>query len=99
MRFKASNGDERLFPSGCAGRPALHRAGLYIAHNYTYTGMERTTIAIPPKTRDRLRRYGTKGMSYGQILDRMMDELERERFVAEMRRLADEGEFLPLEKA
>ena len=61
--------------------------------------MERTTIAISPKTRDRLRHYGTKGMSYGEILDRMMDELERERFVAEMRRLADEGEFTPLEKA
>lgn len=61
--------------------------------------MDRTTIAIPPATRNRLRRYGSKGMSYGQILDRMMDELERERFVAEMRRLADEGEFLPLGKA
>lgn len=61
--------------------------------------MERTTIAIPPKTRDRLRRYGAKGMSYGQILERMMDELERDRFVAEMRRLADEGEFVPLERA
>lgn len=61
--------------------------------------MERTTIAIPPKTRDRLRRYGLKGMSYGQILERMMDEVERGRFVAEMRRLADEGEFMPLESA
>lgn len=61
--------------------------------------MERTTIAVPPKTRDRLRRYGSKGMSYGQILDRMMDELERERFVTEMRRLADEGDFVPLDQA
>lgn len=69
---------------------------LYVTHNHTYI-VDRTTIAVPPKTRDRLRRYGQKGMSYGQILDRMMDELERERFVAEMRRLADEGEFVPLE--
>jgi acetate kinase len=61
--------------------------------------VERTTIAIPPQTRDRLRRYGAKGMSYAQILNRMMDELDRDRFVAEMRRLADEGEFIPLERA
>ena len=71
-------------------------SSLYGAHNHTYT-VDRTTIAIPPKTRDRLRRYGQKGMSYGQILDRMMDEIERERFVAEMRRVADEGDFVPLE--
>ena len=61
--------------------------------------MERTTIAIPPKTRNRLRGYGQKGMSYGEILERMMDEMDRDRFVAEMRRLADEGEFVPLESA
>ena len=61
--------------------------------------MDRTTIAISPRTRNRLRGYGAKGMSYGEILDRMMDELDRERFVAEMRRLAGEGEFFPLEKA
>ena len=61
--------------------------------------MERTTIAIPPRVRDRLRRYGSKGMSYADILMRLMDEVERERFLAEMRRLADEGEFVPLAEA
>lgn len=59
--------------------------------------MERTTIAIPAKTRDRLRRYGKKGVSYGEILDQIMDELERSRFIAAMPRLADKGEFVPLE--
>jgi hypothetical protein len=38
-------------------------------------------------------------MSYADILERMMDELDRDRFVADMRRLADAGEFVPLESA
>lgn len=59
--------------------------------------MDRTTIAIPPAVRDRLRKYGTKGMSYADILTLLMDEVERERFITEMRRLADEGDFVPLE--
>lgn len=61
--------------------------------------MTRTTIAIPTQVRNRLKGYGTKDMSYAQILTRLMDEIERDRFVAEMRRLADEGEFVPLSEA
>ncbi len=61
--------------------------------------MTRTTIAIPTQVRDRLKQYGTKDMEYAEILTRLMDEVERERFVAEMRRLADEGDFVPLGKA
>lgn len=60
--------------------------------------MERTTIAVPPRVRDRLRGYGTKGMSYGQILTGLMDEVERDRFVEEMRRLSREGDFVPLDR-
>ncbi len=36
-------------------------------------------------------------MSYADILTLLMDEVERERFITEMRRLADEGDFVPLE--
>lgn len=61
--------------------------------------MVRTTIAIPTEVRDRLKRYGAKDMEYAEILTRLMDEVERERFVTEMRRLADEGDFVSLEKA
>lgn len=49
---------------------------------------DRTTIAIPPAVRNRLRKYGTKDMTYAEILTRLMDEHERDRFVAEMRELA-----------
>jgi hypothetical protein len=70
---------------------------VYIAHNNTYTFMDRTTIAIPPNVRNRLRGYGMKGMSYAEILTHLMDEVDRERFISEMRRLADEGDFVSLE--
>lgn len=49
-----------------------------------------TTITLDPDVRDRLKAYGTAGMTYNDILTRIMDEIDRERFVAEMRRRADE---------
>lgn len=61
--------------------------------------MSKTTIPLDSSTRDRLRTYGTKGMDYDEILQRLMDEVERERFVAEQRRRAAEDDFVPLEDA
>lgn len=49
-----------------------------------------TTIALDPKTRDRLRAFGHAGMSYDEILQRLMDAVERERFLAGLHRLADQ---------
>lgn len=40
-----------------------------------------TTIAIDPKTRDRLRTFGMAGDSYDAILQKMMNEIEREEFI------------------
>lgn len=51
--------------------------------------MTATTIPVDSKIRDRLRTYGHAGMTYNQILQKLMDQIEREAFVAEMRRLAD----------
>ena len=59
--------------------------------------MNRANIRIPQDVRDRLRRFGTPGMTYAEILTRLMDGVERERFIAEMRRLADEGDFVGLD--
>lgn len=49
-----------------------------------------TTIALDAKTRERLRTFGHAGMSYDQILQRLMDEVDMQSFVAEMHRIADE---------
>jgi len=51
--------------------------------------MTNTTIPVDSKVRDRLRTFGHAGMTYNDILQRLMDEVDREAFVAEMRRRAD----------
>lgn len=48
------------------------------------------TIPLDPKVRDRLQSFGAPGMSHDEILTRRMDEIERTRFVAEMRRVVEE---------
>lgn len=45
------------------------------------------TIAIPEALRDRLKTYGHAGMTYPDILASLMDRVEREEFVREMRKV------------
>jgi len=45
-----------------------------------------TTITVDAKVRDRLKTFGHAGMTYNEILTRMMDEIEREAFMADLRR-------------
>lgn len=51
-----------------------------------------TTLAVDPRTRDRLRTFGHAGQSFDEILQSLMDHVERERFVEEMHRIADDPE-------
>ena len=44
------------------------------------------TIAIPEALRDRLRTYGHAGMTYTEILASLMDRVQRDEFVADLRR-------------
>ena len=51
-----------------------------------------TSIPIDSNVRDRLRAFGTAGMNYSQIVTAVLDRIEREAFVAELRKqLADPG--------
>lgn len=64
--------------------------------------MSRTTISLDSSTRDRLKRFGTMDMDYDELLTRLMDEVDRERFVAEMRRRAeslDDEDWVDLDDA
>jgi hypothetical protein len=45
-----------------------------------------TSIPLGGLVRDRLRTYGNAGMTYDQILTRLMDEVDRRAFVEETRR-------------
>lgn len=60
-----------------------------------------TTIPIDSKVRDRLRSYGTAGMSYTDIVQRLLDERERDDFIREIQLRAEradaEGSWVDLE--
>jgi hypothetical protein len=47
-----------------------------------------TTIPIDPEVRDRLRSFGHAGMTYSDIVTSVLDKLDREAFVRELRRRA-----------
>jgi hypothetical protein len=49
-----------------------------------------TTIPIDPAVRDRLRSFGTAGMTYSQILTKVLDQIEMEKFFAEMQKELDD---------
>ncbi len=44
------------------------------------------TLSIPEDVRDRLKTYGHAGMSYTEILNQLMDRVQREDFVEELRK-------------
>ncbi len=49
-----------------------------------------TTIPIEPAVRDRLRAFGKSGMTYSEIVTKVLDQIEMEAFCAEMQRIADD---------
>lgn len=44
------------------------------------------TIAVPEAVRDRLKSFGHAGMTYPEILTALMDRVQREEFVRELRK-------------
>ncbi|HKZ58296.1 MAG TPA: hypothetical protein VJ547_00405 [Candidatus Thermoplasmatota archaeon] len=58
-----------------------------------------TTIQLPPKVRDRLKRHGLKGQSYADVLVALMNRVDYEEFMeAQYRRLAKRRDFTPLDE-
>lgn len=49
-----------------------------------------TTIPIEPAVRDRLRAFGTSGMTYSEVITAVLDKVEMEKFLAEMQRIVDD---------
>ena len=52
--------------------------------------MALTSIPLDSAVRDRLKAYGTAGMSYNDILQRLMDERDRDAFIRDIIREADQ---------
>jgi hypothetical protein len=49
-----------------------------------------TSIPLDTAVRDRLKAYGTAGMTYNDILQRLMDERDRDAFIRDIIREADQ---------
>ncbi len=52
--------------------------------------MPQTSIPIESGVRDRLKTFGHAGMNYSEILTAVLDRIERDAFIAEMNRIADD---------
>lgn len=63
--------------------------------------METTSIPLRKETRDKLRRYGIKGETWDQLVNRILDEvLPRQPASAEeLARRRREDEYIPLDEA
>ncbi|WP_199724060.1 hypothetical protein [Methanohalophilus sp. RSK] len=58
-----------------------------------------TTIPTTKAIRDRLKNYGHKGETYSDILTRMMDLIDREKFMDRMyKRLEEKDQFVSIDE-
>lgn len=59
---------------------------------------EKTTILVTKKTRKQLKALGRKGETYDNIIVRLMEEINRQEFIArQYERLEEKDKFIPLE--
>lgn len=60
---------------------------------------DQTTIPTTKAVRDRLKSYGQKGETYSEILERLMDAVDKDEFVDRMyRRLEEKNRFVSLDE-
>jgi hypothetical protein len=60
---------------------------------------DQTTIPATKAVRDRLKSYGRKGETYSEILERLMDAVDKEEFMDRMyRRLEEKDQFVSLDE-
>ena len=57
-----------------------------------------TTIQIQKDTRDRLREIGHKGETYDNLLRRLIKAAKEIEFYADLDRIVDKEEFVPLDE-
>lgn len=66
-----------------AAAPSITTYELHIA-----VSMSTTTIPLDKKVRDRLKKYGTMGTTYNKILTGLMDQVDRAKFIEDIRHRA-----------
>lgn len=60
---------------------------------------DQITIPTTKSVRDRLKSYGQKGETYSEILERLMDAVDKDEFMDRMyRRLEEKNQFVLLDE-
>ena len=60
--------------------------------------MNQTTIQVSKDTREKLKMIGRKGQTYDEIIENLIQIAKKDIFLAELDRIADTEEFIPLDK-
>ncbi len=60
--------------------------------------MNQTTIQISKDTREKLKIIGRKGQTYDEIIENLIEIAKKDIFFAELDRIANTEEFVPLDK-
>ncbi len=60
--------------------------------------MNQTTIQVSKDTREKLKIIGRKGQTYDEIIENLIEIAKKDIFLAELDRIADTEEFVPLDK-
>jgi predicted DNA-binding protein len=57
-----------------------------------------TTIQVSRETRERLKKIGSKGQTYDEIINKFLEIGEKVMFFNELDRISDNEEFIPLDQ-
>ncbi|MHB1470914.1 MAG: DUF7557 family protein [Thermoplasmataceae archaeon] len=59
--------------------------------------MVQTTIQVSKETREKLKNIGSKGQTYDEIIEKLLEIRQKVMFFNELDRISDSEEFLPLD--
>ena len=60
--------------------------------------MVQTTIQVSMETRERLKKIGSKGQTYDEIIDKLLEIGQKVMFFNELDRISNNEEFIPLDR-
>ena len=60
--------------------------------------MSETTIQISRETREKLKKIGSKGQTYDEVIQKLLEIAQKVAFFNELDRISDNEEFIPLDQ-
>ncbi len=60
--------------------------------------MVQTTIQVSKETREKLKKIGSKGQTYDEIIEKLLEIGQKVAFFSELDRISDSEEFIPLDE-